>query len=110
MIIPNKLDVALYVVVLFAAGGSQCVNIDMCAEEKCQNEATCSDNSDKEGVYQCQCASGYTGYNCQHNTDECASNPCLNGGTCNDMVNGYNCTCLPGYTGEFQYVMPGPIC
>lgn len=31
--------------------------------------------------------------------DECASDPCQNGGTCNDMVNGYNCTCAPGYEG-----------
>ena len=82
----------------------------MCAEEKCENGATCSDNSGDEGVYQCDCPPGFTGYNCQHNIDECASNPCLNGATCNDMINGYNCTCLSGYTGEFQHVMPGPIC
>ncbi|KAK2169270.1 hypothetical protein NP493_1196g00053 [Ridgeia piscesae] len=81
------------------AGGSQCVNVDTCAEEKCQNGATCSDNSDKDGVYQCHCASGFTGYNCQHNVDECASNPCHNGATCNDMVNGYNCSCRHGYAG-----------
>ncbi|XP_063961991.1 fibropellin-1-like isoform X1 [Lytechinus pictus] len=33
--------------------------------------------------------------------DECDSGPCLNGGTCNDMVNGYTCSCRPGYTGVF---------
>ena len=31
--------------------------------------------------------------------DECASNPCQNGGTCADVVNGYDCSCKPGYTG-----------
>jgi Notch-like protein len=31
--------------------------------------------------------------------DECSSNPCENGGTCNDLVNGYDCTCVPGYNG-----------
>ena len=31
--------------------------------------------------------------------DECLSTPCLNGGTCTDMVNGYTCGCVPGYTG-----------
>eukprot|EP00057_Strongylocentrotus_purpuratus_P029427 XP_011683901.1 PREDICTED: protein crumbs-like isoform X12 [Strongylocentrotus purpuratus] len=30
-------------------------------------------------------------------TDECASNPCVNNGTCVDLLNDYNCTCVPGY-------------
>jgi Notch-like protein len=29
--------------------------------------------------------------------NECSSNPCKNGGTCKDLVNGYECTCVPGY-------------
>ena len=32
--------------------------------------------------------------------DECLSNPCSNGGTCKDRVNGYDCSCVPGYTGK----------
>ena len=32
--------------------------------------------------------------------DECRSTPCKNGGTCTDMINGRNCTCAPGYTGN----------
>jgi hypothetical protein len=31
--------------------------------------------------------------------NECLSNPCTNGGTCKDNVNGYTCTCAPGYNG-----------
>ena len=31
--------------------------------------------------------------------DECASNPCLNGGTCTDRVNGFTCSCVPGFRG-----------
>ncbi|VDI70405.1 Notch, partial [Mytilus galloprovincialis] len=31
--------------------------------------------------------------------NECASNPCENGGSCTDNVNGYTCTCVPGYIG-----------
>ena len=31
--------------------------------------------------------------------DECTSAPCHNGGTCVDLRNGYNCSCVPGYTG-----------
>ena len=32
--------------------------------------------------------------------DECGSTPCQNGGTCTDAVNGYDCTCVTGYTGD----------
>ena len=31
--------------------------------------------------------------------DECASNPCLNGGTCTNRVNGFTCSCVPGFNG-----------
>ena len=31
--------------------------------------------------------------------DDCMPNPCENGGNCTDGINGYNCTCAPGYTG-----------
>jgi len=31
--------------------------------------------------------------------NECESLPCENGAACNDLVNGYTCTCQPGYTG-----------
>ena len=30
---------------------------------------------------------------------ECNSDPCRNGATCVELVNGYNCTCVPGYNG-----------
>lgn len=32
--------------------------------------------------------------------DDCADSPCQNYGTCNDLVDDYNCTCIPGYTGK----------
>ena len=32
--------------------------------------------------------------------DECAIGPCGNNATCRDLINGYQCLCLPGYTGD----------
>ena len=32
--------------------------------------------------------------------DNCASGPCKNSGTCLNLVNDYNCTCRPEYTGK----------
>ena len=31
--------------------------------------------------------------------DDCASHPCKNNGTCTNRVNGFNCSCAPGFNG-----------
>ena len=31
---------------------------------------------------------------------ECGSMPCMNGATCLEMVNGYQCQCAAGFTGD----------
>lgn len=46
------------------------------------------------------------GPNCEINLDDCASNPC-DSGTCLDKIDGYECACEPGYTGELPR-MRGP--
>ena len=48
----------------------------------------------------CQCVPGYEGTLCDVNIDECSPNPCQNGGKCTDLINGYNCTCRPLYSGH----------
>lgn len=40
---------------------------------------------------------------CTVNVDDCAGPDvkCSNGGTCLDLIGGYACACLPGYTGQY---------
>ena len=37
---------------------------------------------------------------CVVDINECSPNPCKNGGSCTDLVNGFSCSCVAGYTGE----------
>ena len=32
--------------------------------------------------------------------DDCTPDPCQNEGVCEDLVNDYNCTCVPGWDGK----------
>ncbi|XP_030846782.1 fibropellin-1-like [Strongylocentrotus purpuratus] len=75
----------------------QCLDIDECNSQPCQNNATCLDRLES---YSCLCVPGFTGENCEENIDECGSNPCLNGATCKDNINSYACQCAPGYEGD----------
>ncbi|KAL9961144.1 hypothetical protein ACROYT_G030037 [Oculina patagonica] len=35
-----------------------------------------------------------------YNINECESSPCVNNGTCTDLINGFNCSCPPGFSGD----------
>lgn len=37
---------------------------------------------------------------CNVDIDECSSSPCNNSGTCKDLVNGFSCSCMAGFTGD----------
>ena len=55
--------------------------------------------------YNCTCAVGYFGRNCETNIDDCLPRPCVNGGTCIDQVNGYRCQCTDDFeVSRLQYV------
>lgn len=51
-----------------------------------------------------------TGFNCEVNLDDCKSKPC-DYGRCIDKINGYECACEPGYTGEWGagFSLKGPV-
>ncbi|XP_072031584.1 uncharacterized protein [Amphiura filiformis] len=69
---------------------------DECVSNPCQNGATCTDG---DNSYNCTCAPGFRGENCEINIDECASQPCQNGGTCVDDAYSYSCNCTDMYQG-----------
>lgn len=76
-------------------GGRFCER-DPCSSSPCNNNGSCTVNSD--GTFKCACPSSYGGTRCD---DPCASTPCENGGTCAKSTNGFNCSCASGWSGEF---------
>ena len=58
-------------------------------------------------TYECECALGYEGKNCEQQIDYCMLNkPCLNGGTCSNIRQTrrekqllYKCECAAGWRG-----------
>lgn len=97
---------------------------DDCSPNPCEHGGACADQIND---FICTCAAGYTGKSCENGNwsaclllspsdrceihdlmycsflidiNDCAVNPCQNSGTCTDLVNDYNCTCIPGYTGQ----------
>ncbi|WAQ95255.1 FBP1-like protein [Mya arenaria] len=112
-------------------------NIDNCNNSQCHENSRCVD---KINGYECICSSGGFGAvvrqqipvmihhaNMEHanlltmfdmnalaRTDDCNAHPdaCMYGGTCDDRVNGYECNCMTGFTGEHcenvpNYCLPG---
>ncbi|XP_050293925.1 protein slit isoform X3 [Anthonomus grandis grandis] len=71
---------------------------DACYTYPCQNNGKCQTLPERE--YECKCAPGYHGKNCEFMIDACYGNPCGNAGTCKVLEEGrFSCQCMPGYTG-----------
>ncbi|XP_022809502.1 sushi, von Willebrand factor type A, EGF and pentraxin domain-containing protein 1-like [Stylophora pistillata] len=74
----------------------------------CKNGGVCVYDEKKQS-YSCKCKPIWTGETC---TDlvTCDSHPCKNRGTCRDRVNGYNCSCAPGFHGTQCEKIEGQPC
>jgi hypothetical protein len=72
--------------------GSNCLNINDCIGNVCNNKGTCVDGI---GSYSCLCPWNYTGLSCETPIDICLSNPCIHGHCENNK-----CVCDPGYNGS----------
>lgn len=73
---------------------------DKCDPNPCANNATCSEIGEGNNkTASCNCLVGWEGARCEVNTDDCVDK-CMNNGTCVDLVNGYRCECLHGYSGD----------
>uniref|UniRef100_A0AAR2KTZ8 Delta-like protein n=1 Tax=Pygocentrus nattereri TaxID=42514 RepID=A0AAR2KTZ8_PYGNA len=80
-------------------GGQLCnKDLNYCGTyQPCLKGGTCSNTGPDK--YQCSCADGYSGTNCERAERACLSNPCANGGSCKEISQGYECSCAAGWSG-----------
>uniref|UniRef100_A0A672JH53 Delta-like protein n=1 Tax=Salarias fasciatus TaxID=181472 RepID=A0A672JH53_SALFA len=80
-------------------GGHLCdKDLNYCGtHQPCLNGGTCINTGPDK--YQCTCAEGYSGSNCERAEHACLSNPCSNGGSCSETSQGYECQCALGWSG-----------
>ncbi|XP_040334379.1 protein delta homolog 1 [Herpailurus yagouaroundi] len=79
-------------------------NVRACASTPCANNGTCVNL--ESGHYECSCAPGFSGKDCQEKDGPCVINgsPCQHGGTCVDdegRASHASCLCPPGFSGNF---------
>ncbi|XP_007455692.1 PREDICTED: protein delta homolog 1 isoform X1 [Lipotes vexillifer] len=80
------------------------LDVRACASTPCANNGTCV-NLDN-GQYECSCAPGFSGKDCQKKGGPCVMNgsPCQHGGSCVDdegRASHASCLCPPGFSGNF---------
>lgn len=73
------------------------MNCAACSSNPCHNGAVCRN---KGSGYECLCAEGWNGTNCDTDIDECSQHLVSCGhGICVNRPGSYKCYCEPGFTG-----------
>ena len=72
-----------------------------CQSNPCHNNGQCRDVN---GQYVCDCASGFTGSNCETNINNCEGVVVQGNFRCVDGVDSYTILCKPGYYGEKRFI------
>ncbi|CAB3398991.1 unnamed protein product [Caenorhabditis bovis] len=94
----------------YSGDGTTCVKEDVCANNRCNELATCkfSESSMNAGGYVCICPEGYVGdglglSGCtKSNSSACLQHNCVNGGKCKPVNDrSYFCECGEHYSGRF---------
>ena len=67
---------------------------------RCHNGGRCNRTASNDPKSICECKRGYSGPQCEKETNNCLSNPCHNGGRCQNLFNNFTCYCRIGYTGR----------
>ncbi|CAH1240008.1 SVEP1 [Branchiostoma lanceolatum] len=78
----------------FCAGKQSLAGVNECASNPCMNGGSCVDHIN---TFTCICTPGYSGINCQTDTNKCGPNnaPCDH--KCHDRGSGYKCKCRKGF-------------
>ena len=83
-----------------------------CASDDCTLKMFASDwkiyiQANLSHTHTCECATGFTGENCEEDINECDPDPCQNGAVCTETSDGstltpavYHCDCALGYGGK----------
>ena len=70
-----------------------------CAENPCQNNASCTKDT-SAGGFKCHCdGTGFRGRFCEIEASTCKPDACRNGGTCLKQPGGFICQCPAQYGG-----------
>ncbi|CAF2104402.1 unnamed protein product [Rotaria magnacalcarata] len=82
----------------FGFQGTTCaIRVQACQSSPCLNGGTCNDIG--PGLLNCSCPASYHEDFCQLRDSFCTQMPCKNDGTCIETLNGYQCICIPGFSG-----------
>jgi hypothetical protein len=79
-----------------ADGGTTCALDVTCRPETCRFRGQCAADG---GVATCACDPGFSGANCQTNTNDCLNSAC-GSGQCVDLINSNVCLCAGGTYGQ----------